>query len=152
MAAGILSRMEERRGIRAWRWLFYIDGAITICIGFIAVFLLPDYPHNTRWLSPAQRRLAQVRLAEDAGEADKDSSEESAFTGLKLAIKDPKVPIFGLMSCSQLLGCSFAIFFPTLTATLGFSTTNTLLLAAPPWVWATTACLLNARNAGETKV
>lgn len=34
-------------------------------------------PHNTKWLSPAERRLAQVRLAEDAGEADEDSKEDS---------------------------------------------------------------------------
>ena len=34
-------------------------------------------PHNTRWLSPAQRRLAQVRLAEDAGEADEDADSDS---------------------------------------------------------------------------
>ena len=59
-------------------------------------YLLPDYvrvhisnpsyllllirifqPHNTRWLSPAQRRLAQVRLAEDAGEADEDVASDS---------------------------------------------------------------------------
>lgn len=34
-------------------------------------------PHNTRWLSAPQRRLAQVRLAEDAGEADEDAVNES---------------------------------------------------------------------------
>ncbi|KAJ3484026.1 hypothetical protein NLI96_g5905 [Meripilus lineatus] len=148
MAAGILSRMEGNRGIRAWRWFdTLLDSHV---VSHVPSFLLPDYPHNTRWLSPAQRRLAQVRLAEDAGEADEDSSEESAFTGLILAIKDPKVSIFAMMSCSQLLGCSFVSFFPTLTATLGFSTTNTLLLAAPPWVWATAVCLLNARNADRT--
>ena len=37
----------------------------------------PGQPHNTRWLSPAQRRLAQVRLAEDAGEADEDGKHET---------------------------------------------------------------------------
>ena len=34
-------------------------------------------PHNTRWLTPAQRRLAQLRLAEDTGEADEDSASDS---------------------------------------------------------------------------
>lgn len=34
-------------------------------------------PNNTRWLSPSERRLAQIRLAEDAGEADEDSVEDS---------------------------------------------------------------------------
>ncbi|KAI0753050.1 MFS general substrate transporter [Daedaleopsis nitida] len=147
MAAGILSNMEGKMGIRAWRWLFYIEGAITIVIGLLAIYLLPDYPHNTRWLSPAQRRLAQVRLAEDAGEADEDSATESAFTGLIMALKDPKVPIFALMTCSQLLGLSFVNFFPTIAGTLGFSTTVTLLIAAPPWILATIVCCLNAWHA-----
>ncbi|KAK7691722.1 hypothetical protein QCA50_005122 [Cerrena zonata] len=126
------------------------QGSITICIGFLAIYLLPDYPHNTRWLTPAQRRLAQVRLAEDAGEADEDAAQDSAFTGLVQAIKDPKVPIFAVMACSQLLGLSFVNFFPTLTATLGFNTTISLLLAAPPWIFATIVCLANAWNADRT--
>ncbi|KAH9942232.1 MFS general substrate transporter [Epithele typhae] len=153
MAAGILSGMEGKMGIRAWRWCVlrpFPQGAITITIGILAIFLLPDYPHNTRWLSPAQRRLAQVRLAEDAGEADEDATNESAFTGLIMALKDPKVPLFAIMTCSQLLGLGFVNFFPTITGTLGFNTTVTLLLAAPPWILATIVCLINAWHADRS--
>ena len=90
-------------------------------------------------MSPAERRLVQVRLAEDVGEADNDSSEATCvshsrglfahwltfcddhtitfadriFDGFKLAIRDVKVWIFMLMSCVQLLGMSFINFFPT---------------------------------------
>lgn len=150
MAAGILSGMQGRRGIAAWRWLFFIEGAISIFIGILAIFILPDYPHNTRWLTPAQLRLAQVRLAEDAGEADEDAAGESAFVGLKLALKDPKVGIFAIMNCSQLLGLGFINFFPTIADTLGFSTTVTLLLCAPPWIFATIVCAVNAWSADRT--
>ena len=92
-------------------------------------FALLWQPHNTRWLTPAERHLAQVRLAEDAGEADKDSETDSyvatylpevkmltvcsIFEGLKLALKDRKVLIFMVMAASQLLGLSFINFFPT---------------------------------------
>ncbi|THH30870.1 hypothetical protein EUX98_g3336 [Antrodiella citrinella] len=150
MAAGILSNMDGKMGIRAWRWLFYIEGSITIVIGFFAIWALPDYPHNTRWLSPAQRRLAQVRLAEDAGEADEDTAMDSAWSGLVQALKDPKVSIFAVMTCAQLLGLSFVNFFPTLTSTLGFSTTISLVLAAPPWIFSTMVCCLNAWHADKT--
>lgn len=37
----------------------------------------------------------------------------SAWEGLKMALKDPKVLIFSVMNCSQLLGLSFVNFFPT---------------------------------------
>ncbi|KAF8160635.1 major facilitator superfamily domain-containing protein [Crassisporium funariophilum] len=150
MAAGILANMEGKRGIRAWRWLFFIEGAITVCVGINSMWLLPDYPHNTRWLSAAESRLAQARLSEDAGEADKDNEEDSQVQGLIMAIKDPKVAIFALMTISQLLGLSFVQFFPTLTQTLGFSTTVTLLLAAPPWILASIICCLNAWHADKT--
>ncbi|KAI0321484.1 MFS general substrate transporter [Amylostereum chailletii] len=150
MAAGILSNMEGKLGVRAWRWLFYIEGAITMFLGFFTMWLLPDYPHNTRWISPAQRRLAQIRLAEDAGEVDEDTETDTAWSGFMLAIKDPKVPILALMTCAQLLGLSFVNFFPTLSATLGFNTTISLLLAAPPWILATIVSCTSAWHADKS--
>ncbi|RDX53992.1 MFS general substrate transporter [Lentinus brumalis] len=126
------------------------SGSITIVIGVLAAFLLPDYPHNTRWLSPAQRRLAQVRLAEDGGEADEDGGTDSVLKGFLMAIRDPKVLVFALMACCLLIGTGFANFFPTIAATLGFSTTMTLLLAAIPYVFATFLSCLNAWHADHT--
>ncbi|KAF8439023.1 major facilitator superfamily domain-containing protein [Boletus edulis BED1] len=114
IAAGILGSFQGKLGIAAWRWLFYIEGAVTMFIGLLAMWLLPDLPHNTRWMSPAERRLVNVRFL----------------------MVDVKVWIFMFMSCSQILGLSFINFFSTLTATLGYNTTDTLLLAAPPWVFA----------------
>ncbi|PAV24167.1 MFS general substrate transporter [Pyrrhoderma noxium] len=150
LAAGILAGMEGKRGIRGWRWLFIIEGVVTICVGLLSMWALPDYPDNTRWLSKKECRLARARLAEDAGEADQDREGESMWHGLKLACSDIKVPIFSVMTCSQLLGLSFVNFFPTLTATLGFSTTISLLLAAPPWIAATIVCCVNAFHADRT--
>ncbi|KAF8187736.1 MFS general substrate transporter [Pholiota molesta] len=167
MAAGILGGMEGKRGIRAWQWLvfqvvyyrafdshstrqFFIEGAITVFVGFNTMWLLPDYPHNTRWLSSFELRLAQARLSEDAGEADNDTSEDSLLQGLIMAIKDPKVAIFAIMTTAELLGLSFVQFFPTLTQTLGFNTTITLLLTAPPWIVASVVCCLSAWHADKT--
>ncbi|SJL09618.1 related to nicotinamide mononucleotide permease [Armillaria ostoyae] len=136
MAAGILGGME--------------GGAVTISVGFMSMWLLPDYPRNTRWMSPEESRLAQARLAEDAGEADKDNKEDSVLHGLKLALKDPRVYAFCLLNVAQALGLSFTNFFPTLTQTLGFSTTISLLLCAPPWILAAVLCLFNAWHADRT--
>nr|GAT52675.1 tartrate transporter [Mycena chlorophos] len=164
MAAGILSGMEGVRGIRAWRWLFYIEGAITITIGIFTVWLLPDYPHNTSWITGDERRLAQARLAEDTGEADRDNAADTPLQGLKLAVMDPLVWVFAIMNCAQLLGLSFINFclfrdfeedqlnvIPSrLTSTLGFDTTISLLLAAPPWLVSCIVCCLNALHADKT--
>ncbi|KAJ7712151.1 MFS general substrate transporter [Mycena metata] len=150
IAAGILARMEGVRGIRAWRWLFFIEGAITITVGIFTIWALPDYPNNTRWILGDERRLAQARLADDAGEADQDNENDTPLAGLRMAITDPLILVFAIMNAAQLLGLSFINFFPTLTQTLGFSTTISLLLAAPPWVVASTVTCLSAWHADKT--
>ncbi|KAJ7174844.1 MFS general substrate transporter [Mycena filopes] len=152
IAAGILAKMEGERGIRAWRWLFFIEGSITICIGIFTVWALPDYPHNTKWIVGDQRRLAQARLADDAGEADQDNDKDTPLAGLKMAITDPLVLAFSIMNIAQLLGLSFINFCEAsvLTKTLGFNTTISLLLAAPPWVVTSVVACLSAWHADKT--
>lgn len=39
IAAGILGGMEGLRGYRAWHWLFMIEGAATIFVGFLTIFV-----------------------------------------------------------------------------------------------------------------
>ncbi|KAN0084455.1 Major facilitator superfamily domain containing protein [Tylopilus felleus] len=130
IAAGILQNMQGKLGLTAWRWLFYIEVLLAPRRRHHDIHRIPVHPHNTRWLSPAERRLLQVRMAEDVGEADQNSSEATIFDGFKLAIRDVKVWVFMLQGCSGVLGLSFINFFPTLTATLGYNTTDTLLMAA----------------------
>ncbi|KNZ72033.1 hypothetical protein J132_05082 [Termitomyces sp. J132] len=150
MAAGILANMEGKRGIRAWRWWLLPD-YVRYLLSVAVAFSIQSYqPHNTSWISPNERRLALARISEDAGEADQDNAEDSPLKGLRMAISDPLVLIFTIQTVSQLLGLSFVNFFPTLTQTLGFSTTISLLLAAPPWVFASIACCLSAWHADRT--
>jgi hypothetical protein len=42
-------------------------------------------------------------------------------------------------------------FFPTLTATLGYSRTVTLLLCAPPWIFATIVAWANTWHSDRTR-
>lgn len=94
IAAGITGNMDGTRGLRAWRWLFIIEGAITVVIAFAAFFILPNFPRTTTWLSEEERQLAAWRLEEDIGEDDwVDSQHQSFFHGLKLAFTDPKMYI-----------------------------------------------------------
>lgn len=36
----------------------------------LSMFVLPDYPRTTRWLSPREQAFAEFRLREDIGEED----------------------------------------------------------------------------------
>jgi len=116
--------------------LFYIEGGITVAIAICAIFILPDFPHNTKWLTPEERALAISRLAED-GEVRAAHRKRTSMEGLWDAVSDWKVWWFTAAFIVQLTGQSFYIYFPTLSATMGYDTTVSLLLCAPPWVFST---------------
>ncbi|KAJ8130930.1 hypothetical protein O1611_g2700 [Lasiodiplodia mahajangana] len=133
IGAGVLSNLSGAHGITGWRWLFIIEGTITIGVAIIAAFILPNYPANTKWLTPEEQAYAQWRLVDDTGEADVADSI-SVKEGVKLAFKDPKLYLFTLLQHVSLLSQAFQYFFPTIVKTLGFGTIETLLLTAPVWI------------------
>lgn len=118
-------------------------------IAAIAYPILPDYPQSTRWLSGKEATIAQARLSEDVGIAD-DDQPKSAFHGFSLAVSDPKVWLLGFTYFLTIMGLSFSFFFPTITQALGYSTVKTLLLTAPPWIFAILVSLPNALHADRT--
>ncbi|KAH8118286.1 sugar transporter [Phellopilus nigrolimitatus] len=151
IASGILNGMEGKLGHSAWRWLFYIEGALTVFFAAVAVFVLPDFPATSMWLSPLERRLAEKRLEEDVGISDNESTKSAGHAhGLVLAFRDWKVWWLAFALTSMVISLSFNAFFPTLSKTMGFNDTVTLLLCAPPWVFATICAFAVTRHSDAT--
>jgi MFS transporter, ACS family, pantothenate transporter len=48
LQAGLYTSMDGRGGLAGWRWLFVMDGIISLPIAIWGFFGLPDLPHNTR--------------------------------------------------------------------------------------------------------
>ncbi|CBY00565.1 hypothetical protein LEMA_P016950.1 [Plenodomus lingam JN3] len=147
VGAAVLGNMEGVLGHRAWRWLYWIEGAATMAIAISAAFILPDLPHNSRGFTEEERAVAVLRMTEDVGEVDADSEEQGVFDGLFMAVKDTKIYVMMLTFTAYVVGLSFNAFFPTLTQTLGFSRIGTLLMSAPPWAFACIVSIINAWHA-----
>ncbi|KAJ7368255.1 MFS general substrate transporter [Mycena albidolilacea] len=150
MASGILAGMQGKLGHAAWRWLFYIEGALTIFVAVCAIFILPDFPATSKWLTPEERELAMLRMTEDAGVGDQNETEtEGHLGGLRMAVTDWRVWLLSFGMTAQVVALSFNAFFPTLTQTLGYSPTVTLLLCAPPFAIAALAAFVLARHSDK---
>ncbi|KAG8411880.1 hypothetical protein J3458_015175 [Metarhizium acridum] len=119
----------------AWdcrRWLFIVEGVVTIGFGILSAFVLPDYPQTTRWLSDEERAFACWRLLADINEMD-DGKSTTVWQGLKLALKDYRLYLFILLAHMSLLSQTFQYFFPSIVQTLGYDPLITLLLTVPAW-------------------
>ncbi|CAG9947365.1 unnamed protein product [Clonostachys rosea f. rosea IK726] len=138
-AAGIAAAFKsEPAGLETWRWLFILEGIVTVICAVVTGFTIPDWPATTKWLSPEERALGVLRLIEDAGAEEEDTS---AITALKLAVRDYRLWLCVLGQVCLQAVASLANFLPTLVKDFGFGTIETLLLTAPPYVLTTVACI-----------
>ncbi|RPD60522.1 MFS general substrate transporter [Lentinus tigrinus ALCF2SS1-7] len=64
LAYGI-SFMSGTAGLLGWSWIFIIEGLITVVVGFIALFLLVDFPSTATFLTPHERAYIIHRLKYD---------------------------------------------------------------------------------------
>ncbi|TVY55192.1 putative transporter [Lachnellula cervina] len=120
VGAGVQAGLNGTRGIVSWRWLFIIEGSVTVFVSICA---------STRWLSQEERAIATKRLQYTSG--SHDTERGSLFSGVKMAVMDYKVTSAGAVTS----------FIPTLVATFNYSRVDTLLLVAPPYVFATIIAL-----------
>ncbi|KAJ3961095.1 hypothetical protein N0V92_002227 [Colletotrichum tropicale] len=120
-----------------------IEGTIPIPVAVLTYFTLPDYPATTKWLTDEERQLATLRITEEAVEED-DRGEATAWQGLKMSFTDPALYMIWLMQLGLNTAASFTNFFPTIVATLGYNQRDTLLLSAPPYVFAAILGITNS--------
>jgi MFS family permease len=139
IGAGIQSGLDGAMGIAAWKWLFIIEASITVFVALTAMLILPDFPHNTRFLSAQERAIAVRRLEEVDG--SRDTERGSLLLGVRMAVCDYKVWLLALIIITKTSAGAVTSFIPTLVATFGYGKVETLLLVAPPYVFAAIVAL-----------
>ena len=89
-------------------------------------------------------------MEEDVGVGDEGETEIGGpARGLVSALTDWKVWWLAVALTSMVVFLSFNAFFPTLAATMGYNTTVTLLLCAPPWIFATLVAFAVTRHSDK---
>ncbi|KAH7016762.1 major facilitator superfamily domain-containing protein [Ilyonectria destructans] len=133
LAFGI-QHMDGVAGLGGWRWIFILEGILTVVIGCAIPFMLPDSPNAAGFLTQAEKNFINQRLQQDAGTAAGKVGTEGAFQWryLKEALLDWKIYLgciiyWGNSIC--IYGFSFAS--PTIILELGYTAAQAQLLTIP---------------------
>uniref|UniRef100_A0A8H7K1Y2 Major facilitator superfamily (MFS) profile domain-containing protein n=1 Tax=Bionectria ochroleuca TaxID=29856 RepID=A0A8H7K1Y2_BIOOC len=122
LAFGI-QHMEGIAGLGGWRWIFILEGILTVLIGVIIPWALPDSPETASFLTQDEKTILIHRLRQDAGtQAREDSSEKFQWKYFRAAFVDYEFIL--VLSC---IGATA----PNIIRQLGYSAANAQLLTIP---------------------
>lgn len=147
--AFVLSKMKGIGGLGAWRWIFIMEGILTVLISVAAYFFIYSYPASAKFLTPREKEYVAARL-----KADGDATRNEAFSwdGVVQAFKDSKVWLFALCFHTMAFpGYTITLFLPTIITDLGYSAAKTQLLSMTPYAVAFTTTMTIAILAEKTK-
>jgi MFS family permease len=142
LAFGI-NNMNGLGGQEGWRWIFYIEGIVTVIVAVLAFFFINDFPSDRpKFLTESECDRVLVRLRTDAGPG---GGEHFSWKQVGSAFLDWKVYIWSLNYigiCVPLL--SLSVFLPTIIQNLGFISYKAQLLTAPPYAFAFITTMITA--------
>ena len=104
LLASAIENMDGIQGHSGWRWIFIIEGLLTVVVGILTDFLLIDFPEDAGWLTPEERQYIQARLLLE----EERPTRTSTASGLGLFFSDYKAYLGGLLC----FGVSTLLFFP----------------------------------------
>ena len=64
--------MDGIGGYGGWRWIFIIEGLLTVALAFWSFWLVPDWPADAKFLDESERVVLLRRLEEDIAGARMD--------------------------------------------------------------------------------
>ena len=142
-----LNQLDGKGGLEGWRYMFLVQGLITIIISFATYFWIIEFPENAHqsfyFLDKDEQALAISRIQKDRKDVQADPF---AWAKVLCHARDAKVYGFaGLFFLLNLVSTALSYFLPIiLQSGMGFSQNKAILLSAPPYYYAVIPVILTS--------
>ncbi|RMZ82395.1 hypothetical protein DV737_g2062, partial [Chaetothyriales sp. CBS 132003] len=152
--AWVVVRLSRNGPIESWRMLFLVEGFPSVIAAVVAWYWIPNGPADATWLTPRERRVAEMRLLDHSHHPPRtflnsvppnpNTTRTEGRINVNIdwseilhTLRDPKCYLTALMFFS--VNVSFAslpVFLPTIINAMNFSPLASQALAAPPYLCA----------------
>ncbi|KAB5511617.1 major facilitator superfamily transporter [Coniochaeta sp. 2T2.1] len=146
LAFGI-SKMDGVGGYEGWRWIFILEGIVTVLVAILAFFVLHDFPETASFLTEEERDFVVYRLKYQGPAHGKAAgrqvaqAEEFKWKYVWQAFSDWQiwVNLFVYWGWWSQIVCPFygiSLFLPTIIRTLGYTSSKAQLMTVPIYITA----------------
>ncbi|KAL3418429.1 major facilitator superfamily transporter [Phlyctema vagabunda] len=141
--------MDSVGGYSGWRWIFIIEGLVTVVTTGIGLLCIPDYPVNSNFLNPEEKEYMLEMLKIDAGPSRPD---HYSYLVMKECLFDPKIWL-GTMAYfgADTAASSIVAFQPTILTALGYSRAQAQIHTIPVYIVALVCLNIAAYFSGYFK-
>jgi ACS family tartrate transporter-like MFS transporter len=127
--SGLILGMNGIGGLDGWQWLFIIEAAPAVVLGFVTYFYLTDRPADAHWLAADERTWLSDRL-----DAERRQREAAHNLSVREAVLNPRVwalalVYFGTVACNYGVG----FWLPQIIKAFGLSNAMTGWVTAIPY-------------------
>ncbi|KAI2629898.1 MFS general substrate transporter [Hypoxylon sp. NC1633] len=144
LLAFAIAKMDGVGNLEGWRWIFILEGLVTVIVATIAFFVLHDFPETATFLTEKERAFIVYRLkyqgqlrGMEHGRPRVAQAEEFEWRYVVAAFKDWQIWVnifvyWGIVC--PLYGIS--LFLPTIIKNLGYSSSTAQLMTVPIYITA----------------
>jgi MFS transporter, ACS family, phthalate transporter len=93
LSGGIMQLFGDAHGLKSWQWMFLLEGAPALLMGFAAYFYLDNSPKQARWLTEAEKRFLVSTL--ESEDASKTATHGVAAVFVQL-LRDPRIYLLSI--------------------------------------------------------
>jgi len=158
MASGLL-QLRGVGGLEGWKWLFIVDGIITLFVAVATCFYLPKNVARTKgglrgfkpWFTDRQAQIAVTRVIRD-DPAKRHYESIVTWTDVKDTITDPAmwghwaITAIGLTPTTPL-----STYLPTVIKSFHFNVFVANALTAPPYILTCITSVVNIWHSDRTR-
>ncbi|KAH0831819.1 putative transporter [Fonsecaea pedrosoi] len=139
---------------RHWPWIFFIEGAISMIVGVVCFFILPNMPGQSRFLTEEEREVARIRSGKISRTIDVNHEQEKfTWAAVKLGLLDWNTILLSTISIGTYCNIyAYSLFSPAIIKSFGYSTIQSQLLSVPPYIFGTICVFMTSIAADHVHI
>ncbi|KAK0701307.1 major facilitator superfamily domain-containing protein [Lasiosphaeris hirsuta] len=129
IAYAIQTTMDGRYGRPAWRWIFLVEGIVSIGFGAAVFFILPNTPERVKRGFTAEEKAIALRRSKEAYNVPHTRPH---LNQLVVALRDPKTWFYSVLNgCSAMSQAAWSQFLPVIIKLNGYTANEAQIMAIP---------------------
>lgn len=151
-----LNQLNGQHALAGWRWMYVVQGSITIFLGLLTFIWVPHFPERAaetvKFLTEPEIKHVLAKINRDRQDAGKP--EPFTIKAVLVPFLDPKLYAFAvLFFLLNLVSTALSYFLPIiLQSGMGFSSNKAILLSAPPYYYAVIPVLLSSFTGDKFRI